>query len=322
MNMPFNDADWPAEVRHNGAAGHAIPAVPTRPSGLMSWKELMAMPPEPPPRIAPGIPQVGVTVIAGEPKVGKTVLLCQRAIETRLPVLLVIEEGDHNGISYRLRRQADELGINEPPIDVWHRQRIRLDNPASVRRLREAVAYVRPAIVGLDPFNKLHGADENKPTQMTPVMEAMAAIAYDYECAVVAVHHLGKPSVERRGSIWDRFRGATSIRSGTDANLALDGAGERVKLEGEFRDAEPLSMWLELDRDALIFRDADAPEASAKVDPIELRAFVQERQTVTARQVEERFSVSRHTALKSLRGLGCEEFEGPRKQLSFTLVAA
>jgi hypothetical protein len=60
-------------------------------------------------------------------------------------------------------------------------------------------------------------------------------------------------------------------------------------------------LWLEFDRDALLFRPAEPPDAPAKVDAIELREFVEERRQVTARQVQERFDVARHTALKALR---------------------
>ena len=79
------------------------------------------------------------------------------------------------------------------------------------------------------------------------------------------IHHLAKPSAERRGDIWDRFRGASSIRSGTDANLILDGSGDRVRMYGEFRDAEPLSAYLELDRTSLTFHVVDAPKGTGKV---------------------------------------------------------
>lgn len=286
----------------------------------LTWAELMDSPPEPPPQLCPGVPEVGVTVLAGSPKVGKTLWASQQALECGKPTLMVIEEGGQAGISYRMRRQADELGLDAPPpIEVWHRERIQLDRPPSVKKLRDHVASMRPALVVLDPLNRLHGADENRPTQMTPVMDALSGIAYDYGCAVLAIHHLSKPSAERRGDIWDRFRGASAIRSGTDANLALDGTGERLRLVGEFRDAEPLSRWLELDREALVFRDAEAPEVPAKVDAGELREFVQERGQVNARQVMERFEVSKPTALTALRSQ--EEFDhyiGARGEMVFT----
>ncbi|MDP8905606.1 MAG: AAA family ATPase [Chloroflexota bacterium] len=311
----MSEADWFGDGNEPAQGPIAVRARPA----VLSWAELMAQPADPPPQLCPGVPKVGVTVIAGAPKVGKTLLLSQRALEVRQPVLLVIEEGSLAGISYRLRRQAAELGISNPPIHVMHRQRVRLDDHASVRRLRGHVEDVGAVFVGLDPLNKLHGADENRPAQMTPVMESLAGIAYDYSCAVVAAHHLAKPSAERRGDVWDRFRGAGAIRSGTDANLALDGSGERVRLVGEFRDAEPLAMWLELDRDALLFTEAEPPDAPAKVDPMALRAYVEERGQVTARQVMEQFGVVKGTALSALRALGCDEYSGARGQLVFTL---
>lgn len=289
---------------------------------VISWAALMAEPPEPPPTIRPGIPEVGVAIFAGVPKVGKSLWASQTALESRRPTLLIIEEGSRSGISFRLRRQAFELGIEDPPITVMHRQRIRLDDRASVSRLRAYLAETRPELVILDPLNRLHSADENKPSQMTPVMDALAEIAYDDGGrAVVAIHHVNKPSADRRGDIWDRLRGASSIRSGTDANLILDGdRGNYRKLVGEFRDAEPLLEHLEFDRARLLFLPAAAPEAApSKVDPIALRLFVEERRQVAAQLVAERFSVSRNTAKYALRALGCDEYAGARGILTFSL---
>ena len=295
-------------------------AAPPRATGLLSWRDLQAEPQEPPPQLCPGIPLVGVTVLAGAPKVGKTLLASQRALETGRTALLIIEEGSLAGISYRLRRQADDLGLVDPPLSVMHRQRIRLDNRASVARVREYVAELRPDLVVMDPLNRLHGADENRPTQMTPVMDALARIAYDFGVAVLAIHHLAKPSQDRRGDIWDRFRGASAIRSGTDANLAMDGTGDLIHLVGEFRDAEPLSEYLQLDREALVFRSVDGPKSVGKIDPDALRAFVVERRQVTARETMSRFDVkSKATALKALEDLeGIDWFDGPRGQRFYT----
>ncbi len=283
----------------------------------------MAQPAEPPPTIRPGVPEVGVAILAGAPKAGKTLWVSQMAIESRRPVLLVIEEGALSAIAYRLRRQAASLGIVTPPISLMHRQHVRLDDPASVARLRAHVVDTGPSLIVFDPLNRLHSADENRPAAMTPVMDALAELAYeDGGRAVVAVHHVNKPSADRRGDIWDRLRGASSIRSGTDANLILDGdKGTYRKLVGEFRDAEPLVEHIELDREALVFRAIEAPEAPTKVDPTALRQFVQERGQVITRQVVDEFKVSRNTALYALRALGCDEYVGARRQLTFTLAS-
>jgi hypothetical protein len=297
----------------------AVEPVPLHRLQVRSWADIIAEPDEPPATIRAGVPQVGVTVVAGSPKVGKTLLVSQWALESRVPTLMVLEEGSLAGISYRLRMQAQALGIETPPIHLALRERVRLDDEKSVRRVHLFLDATRCDLIILDPLNRLHSADENRPSDMTRVMDGLAAIAYEHECAVVAVHHLAKPSAERRGDIWDRFRGASSIRSGTDANLVMDATGDRIHLVGEFRDAEPLSEWLELDRETLTFRESDAPNVPAKVDPIALRAYVDERGQVVARQIVEQFSVSKTTAIAALRALGCDEFEGVRGTLTFTL---
>lgn len=282
---------------------------------VLTWADLMAEPADPPPTIRPGVPADGVTVLAGPPKAGKTLLASQWAIESRRPALLVIEEGSLGSLRSRMAKQAEALGVTKPPIRFVHRRRVRLDNRDSIDWI---LAQCEDAeLVVCDPLNRLHSADENRPTEMTRVMDGLAEIGQGR--AVLAIHHLAKPSAERRGDPWDRFRGASSIRSGTDANLILETNGERMHLIGEFRDAEPLSQWLELDRSTLLFGPSDPPEAPTKVDAFALRAFVEERTVVTGRQVQDRFGVSRNTAFAALRALGCDEFSGARNVLSFSL---
>ena len=305
------------------------PPAPSRrdqPFRTVTFAELRNVHHVPPPRAAIGVAKVGVTVNAGSPKVGKTTFQTQMAVHVAAPsidtflgepvatgpVLLVIEEGSVDGIAWRLRRQADAAGVDDLPIELAHRQRIRLDNRQSVRGLRDHVRSLRPALVVLDPLNRLHSQDENRPTAMTPVMDALADVSAEGSCAVVAIHHLGKPSMDRGGSVWDRFRGASSIRSATDGNLALDAVRGGIRLRGEFRDAEPLDEWLAFDRDRLTFDRAERPDAPSKVDQHQLRDFVEEKGQVTAREVMARFDVTRHTALAALEAGDFDRIEGAR----------
>ena len=75
------------ERRRLHYAKEAREAFPT-----LSWDEIVAEPQEPPPVIRPGVPEVGVTVVAGAPKVGKTLWVMQMALESARSTLLVIEE--------------------------------------------------------------------------------------------------------------------------------------------------------------------------------------------------------------------------------------
>jgi hypothetical protein len=284
----------------------------------LSWAELLAQPNEPAPTIAPGIPKVGLAVLAGPPKVGKSLYLTQTALMVGRS-LLIFEEGSLSGIAYRLQCQAAALDISEPELKLLHLQHVRLDDHRSVARLRDVVAAYRPALVGFDPLNRLHSSDENRPSQMTPVMDALASIAYDFSCAVVCVHHLAKPSMERRGNIWDRFRGAGSIRSGTDSNLILDAAGDQLRLVGEFRDAEPLSQYLTLDRDTLIFSEGEPPKVPSKVGRDQLLVFIRERSQVSIKDVADRFACSKNTASTALIGCGAQSHDGARGALLYFL---
>jgi hypothetical protein len=138
---------------------------------VLSWADILAEPPEPPPTIAPGIPKVGLAVLAGPPKVGKTLQASQTALTVGRS-LLVIEEGSMAGVAFRLRHQAMALGIDKPDVAVVHRQGIRLDNRGNLARVRAYVAATRPTMVVLDPLNRLHAGDENRPSQMMPRVEA------------------------------------------------------------------------------------------------------------------------------------------------------
>jgi hypothetical protein len=306
------DAEAQAETRDDAdmevqAERHALRTFQTR-----TWADLMAEPAEPPPMIRPGVPEIGVTVLAGPPKIGKTLWVSQVALEAKRRTLLIIEEGTWTGLSFRLRTQAAHLGLSAPPIEILYRSRTRLDDPEMVGRLRQRIDVGAYQVVEIDPLNRAHSADENRPTEMTRVMDGLAEIAYGLGIAVLAVHHLGKPSAERRGDIWDRFRGASSIRSGTDANLAMEAIGSRVELVGEFRDAEPLHLFLELDRESLTFRETEPPKIPGKIDRAELDTFLADKVQITVREVAGRFGASKNTAQQALDALGLDTYDGPR----------
>lgn len=316
---PDAEPPWP-EAAEVGVRVAGLPVRIAR-SGLevLNWAAILAEPDAPPPMLdATPIPKVGVTVFAGPPKVGKSLMSSQIALVRRSTY--IVEEGSLAAISYRLRRQWQAVGDGgAPDLVVVHRQRIRLDDRSSVARLRDHVEVRRPDLVILDPLNRLHGADENRPASMTPVMDALAGIAYDYGTAVVAIHHTNKPSQERRGSVWDTLRGASSIRSGTDANLIMVETGVGVRIVGEFRDAEPVDQYHELDRESLTFHQTDGPKSAGKIDPDTLIAFIEETGQATVQEVADRFGVTKQTARPALEGLpGVDSYAGVRGTRFYT----
>jgi hypothetical protein len=309
------------------------------PAGLagISTAELLAEPDEPVPFHTPDlIPAEGLVVVAAPPKVGKTILMSQLALVTGCDdgpprplflgravqpgrALYVLEEGSRESLRYRVRRQMDGLSIDHSSVTWVLQAHLRLDHAPSVKDLRAMVADVAPALVVLDPLNRLHGLDENRPSEMARVMGQAVGIVQEAHCAVVVLHHLTKPNAEHRGRLVDRIRGAGSIVGATDANLVLEPqGGGRVRLEGEFRDAEPITLYLELDPERLLFSRIEPERAAGKVPEEALLAFVDERTRVTARDVMDRFGCSKVTALAALDGSSAlDRTAGARGQLHY-----
>lgn len=284
-----------------------------------------------------GIPDVGVTVLAGPPKSLKTMLAGQLAIcisnDEGIPflgsaveragvVLFVEEEGNRHRLRERFRRQADGLGADGPAIEFLLFSGIRLDSVEWVRRLGAAIKQIEAGLVVLDPFSFLHGADENKPSAMAPIMRTLNRLAQENGTSILAIHHVTKPQADRpQGRLGDRIRGASSITAGVDALFVLDRTGDkRARLQSDARDAESVDIHLELDTDTLLLSPVDGPGKAGKVDSAELRAYIEERQQVTAAEVVARFGVTKPTARTSLEGLeGIDWYEGLRGMRTYTL---
>src|SRR6478735_2720283 len=100
--MPGNGYALAGELMVEASSRNGTPTNPDVGPRVLDWSALMAIPPEPPPELRRGVPEIGVTVLAGSPKVGKTLWASQTALETGRRALLVIEEGSLAGIAYRL----------------------------------------------------------------------------------------------------------------------------------------------------------------------------------------------------------------------------
>lgn len=290
-----------------------------------------------------GIPDVGVTILAGPPKSLKTMLAGQlaiclstidddstipflgSAIQRPGPVLFVEEEGNRHRLRERFRRQTDGLGAHAPAIQVWLFGGLRLDNAGWVKRLGEAIRHHSSRLVVLDPFSFLHSADENKPTAMAPIMRTLNRLAKDNETSILAIHHVTKPQADRpQGRLGDRIRGASSITAGVDALFVLDRTGDkRARLQSDARDAESVDIHLELDVETLLLSPVDGPPKVGKIDADELLAWVTEKGQVTAKEAMARFGVSsKVTALQALAELpGVDSYEGARGTKFFKVTA-
>lgn len=263
------------------------------------------------------VPAVGVVLLAGDPKSFKTLKALQLSVVVGAgapvrflgrdarhgPVVFVEEEGSRHKLRERVQMMSDGLGLGQPPdVHFALHEGVRLDERTSLALLRSLVQDVQPRLVVLDPLVMLHSGDENKASEMSRVMRGLITLAAENECCVVVVHHVNKPQAERKPTrAAQRLRGSSAFAGATDANLIMDRDGDyTARLRAEYRDAEPVELYLTLDPETLLLSPAEPPESMRKVTRAELVRWISDTGRTGVKATAEHFGVTRNTARVAL----------------------
>ncbi len=152
---------------------------------------------------------------------------------------------------------------------------IRLDDAAGWGELLRLVDQERPLLVVVDSLSGGHKGDENS-SEMRNLLHDLAALARNYNVAVLATHHLRKANpMEALDTVTlDRIRGSTAIPQFARLIMAVDRpdavyAPERVRLQviksNLARFPEPLGF--EIEDGQIVFGNVPAqhkPESQVK----------------------------------------------------------
>ena len=82
--------------------------------------------------------------------------------------------------------------LPELDIQVITAPSLRLDLDTDRARLEETVARLKPRLLVLDPFVRLHRIDENVSGDVAPLLAFLRELQRRYAVAVVVVHHAKK----------------------------------------------------------------------------------------------------------------------------------
>lgn len=145
-----------------------------------------------------------VGIIGGEPKCGKSFLAldllvavasgtpCLRrfAAVQRGPVLLYAAEDALHLVRTRLEGlcRAAAVSLSDLPIHVITAPSLRLDAADDRHQLQATIATVRPLLLVLDPFVRLHRVDENASSEVAPLLAYLRELQRRFALAVVLVH--------------------------------------------------------------------------------------------------------------------------------------
>jgi RecA-family ATPase len=192
-----------------------------------------------------------VGIVGGEPKCCKSFLAldmavavasgtaCLRRYAVARPgrVLLFAAEDALHIVRGRLDGICRAAGVELANIDIQviTAPSVRLDVEVDRKSLAETVAALRPRLLILDPFVRLHRIDENVSGEVAPLLAYLRELQRRHQLAVVVVHHARKGAGKARAG--QALRGSSEFHAWGDSNLYLRRLGEELTLAVEQRAA-------------------------------------------------------------------------------------
>ena len=248
-----------------------------------------------------------VGIVGGEPKCCKSFLALDMAVAVASgapclrryrvahtgPVVLFAAEDALHIVRQRLEGIARAAGVAFTALDIHviTAPTLRIDLEADRRRLRDTVAMLRPRLLVLDPFVRLHRVDENAAADVAPLLAYLRELQRHFETAVVLVHHARKSSHARAGQA---LRGSSELHAWGDSNLYLRRERDQLWLSIEHRaaaSAPALAAELHGERDAVALRivERQPPPNTAAAPPTErvLQTLASASQPMTRRALRD-----------------------------------
>ena len=225
-----------------------------------------------------------VGIVGGEPKCCKSFLTldiavsvasgapCLRrfsAAQTGRVLLFAAEDALHV-VRRRLEGIALAAGVAFEGLDIHviTAPALRLDLAEDQRRLRETVESLRPKLLVLDPFVRLHRIDENAAAEVAPLLGYLRELQRGFAMAVLLVHHARKGAAHARAG--QALRGSSEIHAWGDSNLYLRRKASALRLTIEQRAAaavEDLTVELHQQGNALALHLADPEPDRTALEP-------------------------------------------------------
>jgi len=164
------------------------------------------------------------------------------------PVLLYMAEDAHGVVKDRLRGLCQHRGLSleRLAVDVITVPSLRLDLERDRDRLRETVRRVRPGLLVLDPFVRLHRLDENHAGDVSELLGALRALQREHDLAILVVHHARKNAAPGTAP-GQGLRGSGDLHAWGDSNLYLRRQRGELLLSVEHRAApapQPVALTL------------------------------------------------------------------------------
>lgn len=193
--------------------------------------------------------QSTVGILAGSPRAGKTWLSLDLAVsiasgtpclgtfpvERQGPVLLFLAEDAPEAARQRVEGICRHRGLAIADLDIHliTAPALRLPLPEDTQKLFATVASIKPVLLVLDPFVRIHaGIDENNAGEVSRLLADLRLLQRTHEVSILVVHHLRKNG---SGSPGEALRGSGDLYAWTDSLATLRRPNGVLKLAIEHR---------------------------------------------------------------------------------------
>ncbi len=224
----------------------------------------------------------GVGILGGAPKCCKSWLGLDMAVSVASETLCLgyFDVADPGGVLVYMAEDAlavvkdrilgicrhRGLDLENLPLDVITAPSLRLDLERDQARLASAVSQLKPRLLLLDPFVRLHRIDENNSGDVSKLLGYLRELQRAHDLAIVVTHHARKngPSGAQAGQ---GLRGSGDLHAWGDSNLYLRRTRDTLTLTAEHRAAsapDPFKICLVVDhnKDAHLEIDADRDDGN------------------------------------------------------------
>lgn len=130
---------------------------------------------------------------------------------------------------------AADLTLQGLDVQVITAPTVRLDLSADRAKLEHTVEQLKPRLLVLDPFVRLHRIDENASGEVAPLLAYLRELQRRHHLAVLVVHHAKKGGSRIREG--QALRGSSEFHAWSDSNLYLRRLGNELTLTVEHRAA-------------------------------------------------------------------------------------
>lgn len=166
--------------------------------------------------------ELAVSVASGAPCLGRY------PVEDPGPVLAYLAEDPLHHVRARIAALCEYRGLTLARLrmHVITEPCLRLDIPEHLQRLRATIARLRPRLLLLDPFVRLHRRSENDVHEISGILGDLRQLQREFDLAITVVHHARKRSAQSPGE---------ALRGSSDLYAWVDSAAHLAKLENGHR---------------------------------------------------------------------------------------